>query len=166
MINIDFYTNYEDEIKIKKYNKFLEEYEEKINLIIEEALRLNNINIEKIYLGIGIVTPEEIHRLNKEFRDVDRKTDVLSFPIFNEEEFKNIDSIYVQDEELSIGDIVICLEVIEKQAEEYGTGFNREMLYMITHGVCHLLGYDHIEENDKFKMREMEEKILSRVGEI
>ena len=166
MINIDFYTDYEDKSKIEKYNKFLEEYKEKINKIIEEALSLNSITIDKVYLGIGVVTPEEIQRLNKEFRDVDRVTDVLSFPIFNEEEFKNIDSIYVQDEELSIGDIVICLEVIEKQAEEYGTGFNREMLYMITHGVCHLLGYDHIEENDKFEMREIEKKILSRVGEI
>ena len=74
--------------------------------------------------------------------------------------------MYIDEEEISIGDIVICLDVIEKQAVEYGTGFNREMLYMITHGICHLLGYDHIEENDKVVMRKMEEKILSRIGEI
>lgn len=166
MINIDFYTDYQDDVKLEKYNKFLEAYKEKINKIIEEALRLNDIKIEKIYLGIGIVTPQEIHRLNKEFRNVDRVTDVLSFPMFADNEFKDIEKIYVEDEELSIGDIVVCLEVIEKQAEEYETGFDREMLYMITHGICHLLGYDHIEENDKIKMREMEEKILLKVGEI
>ena len=67
MINIDFYTDYEDSNKLKKYNNFLEEYKEKINQIISEALKLNNINIDKVYLGIGIVTPEEIHRLNNEF---------------------------------------------------------------------------------------------------
>jgi len=165
MINIDFYTDYEDDKKVSKYNKFLEEYEEKINKIIAEALKLNDINIENVYLGIGVVTPEEIHRLNNEFRNVDKATDVLSFPMFTEEELKNIGSTYVK-EELSIGDIVICLEVIEKQAEEYNTGFNREMLYMITHGICHLLGFDHIVEDDKLKMREMEEKILSKIGEI
>lgn len=166
MINIDFYTDYEDDINVQKYNKFLEEYKEKINKIIEEALKLNNINIDKVYLGIGIVTSEEIHKLNKEHRNVDRATDVLSFPMFTEEELKNIDNVYSDAEELSIGDIVICLDVIETQAEEYGTGFNREMLYMVTHGICHLLGYDHIEDGDKTKMRSMEEKILERIGEI
>ena len=65
MINIDFYTDYKDKIKIEKYNKFLEEYKEKINNIVEDALILNNVNIEKVYLGIGIVTPEEINRLNR-----------------------------------------------------------------------------------------------------
>ena len=166
MINIDFYTDYEDELNLNKYNKFLEEYKEKINKIVEEALKLNDINIEEVYLGIGIVTSEEIHRLNKEHRNVDRITDVLSFPMFTEDELKNVDKVYLDEEELSIGDIVICLDVIEKQAEEYGTGFSREMLYMVTHGICHLLGFDHIEENDKIKMRDMEEKILSKIGEI
>jgi len=166
MVNIDFYTDYEDDVKIDKYNKFLDGYKEKINNIIEEALKLNNISIENIYLGIGVVRPEKIHSLNNEFRNVDKVTDVLSFPMFTEEEIKNINNIYSKEEEMSIGDIVICLEVIEKQAEEYGTGFNREMLYMITHGICHLLGYDHIEDDDKVKMRSMEEKILSKVGEI
>lgn len=166
MINIDFYTNYDDKTNVEKYNKFLEEYKEKIIKIIDEALKLNNINIEKAYLGIGVVTPEEIHRLNKEHRNVNKVTDVLSFPMFTEEELKNISSVYLNEEEISIGDIVICLDKIEKQAEEYGTGFSREMLYMITHGICHLIGYDHIEENDKIKMREMEEKILLKIGEI
>lgn len=166
MINIDFYTDYEDDTKIEKYNEFLIEYKDKINRIIEEALKLNKLNIQKVYLGIGIVKPEEIQRLNKEFRNVDKVTDVLSFPMFTEDELRNIEEIYINEEELSIGDIVICLEVIEKQAEEYGTGFNREMLYMITHGICHLLGFDHIEAEDKIKMRNMEEKILSKLGEI
>lgn len=166
MVNIDFYTNYEDEAKIAIYNSFITEYSERINYIIKEALRLNNINFENVYVGIGVVTKERINELNKEFRNVDRPTDVLSFPMFSREELENDMEYINQDEEVSIGDIVLCLEVIEKQALEYGTGLNREMLYMITHGICHLLGYDHMEENEKKEMRTMEEKILSKIGEM
>lgn len=166
MVNIDFYTNYEDEAKIAIYNSFITEYSERINCIIKEALKLNNINFENVYVGIGVVTKERINELNKEFRNVDRPTDVLSFPMFSREELENDMEYINQDEEVSIGDIVLCLEVIEKQALEYGTGLNREMLYMITHGICHLLGYDHMEENEKKEMRTMEEKILSKIGEM
>lgn len=166
MVNVDFYTNYEDEAKIAIYNSFITEYSERINCIIKEALRLNNINFENVYVGIGVVTNERINELNKEFRNVDRPTDVLSFPMFSREELENDMEYINQDEEVSIGDIVLCLEVIEKQALEYGTGLNREMLYMITHGICHLLGYDHMEENEKKEMRTMEEKILSKIGEM
>ena len=166
MINIDFYTNYEDENKLKIYDEYIKEYDEKINMIIEEALKLNNIKLSNVYIGIGVVTPDRIRELNKEFRNVDRATDVLSFPMFSREELASGINELEENEEVSIGDIVLCLEVIENQAIEYGTGFNREMLYMITHGICHLLGYDHIEPNEKKEMREMEEKILSRIGEM
>ena len=165
MINIDFYTNYEDENKLKIYDKYIKEYSEKINKIIEEALKLNNVKLSNVYIGIGVVTPARIHELNKEFRNVDRATDVLSFPMFSREELASGIDELDEKEEISIGDIVLCLEVIENQAIEYGTGFNREMLYMITHGICHLLGYDHIELDEKKEMREMEEKILSKIGE-
>ena len=165
-VNIDFYTDYEDDNKIEEYNEFLNKYRDKINKIVTDAIILNKIKIENIYLGIGIVTSQRIHELNKEFRDVDRETDVLSFPMFERDEFKNIDYLVYQNKELPLGDIVLCMDVIEKQAIEYGTGFDREMLYMITHGICHLLGYDHIEEKDKLEMRKMEESILSKIGEV
>lgn len=64
------------------------------------------------------------------------------------------------DTETSIGDIVLCMDVIKRHAVEYNTGFNREMLYMIVHGICHLLGYDHEIEEEKKEMRTLEEKIL------
>ena len=166
MINVDFYTNYEDEEKIKIYENYINEYKEKINKIIKEALLLNNIKLNNVYVGIGVVTPERIHELNKKFRNVDRPTDVLSFPMFSREEIKQDINKIVDEKGVPIGDIVLCLEIIEKQAIEYETGFNREMLYMITHGICHLLGYDHIEEDEKKEMREMEEKILAQIGEV
>lgn len=163
-INIDFYTDYEDDGKLEEYNNFLNEYSGKIENIIKEALDLNNITIPNIYLGIGVVTESKIHNMNKEYRNVDKKTDVLSFPMYERDELNNLNKI-LADEEISLGDIVLCMDVIEKQAKEYETGFNREMLYMITHGICHLLGYDHIDENDKVEMRRMEEQILLNIGE-
>jgi len=163
-VNIDFYTDYEDSEKLKEYNEFLNKYSGKIEKIINEALEINQISASNIYLGIGVVTKLTIHNINKEYRNVDKETDVLSFPMFEKSELNRLKEIS-QDEEISIGDIVLCMDVIEKQAVEYGTGFNREMLYMITHGICHLLGYDHIEEYDRICMREMEEKILLKIGE-
>ena len=64
------------------------------------------------------------------------------------------------EEEVSLGDLVLCMDIIEEHSIEYGTGLDREMLYMITHGVCHLLGFDHEVEEDKIKMRAREEEIL------
>ena len=163
-LNIDFYTDYEDLEKLNEYNEFLEKYSGKIKKIVGEALVLNEITLSNIYVGIGVVTMDTIHTMNKEHRNVDRETDVLSFPMFERGELNNLKNI-PENEEVSIGDIVLCMDVIEKQAVEYGTGFNREMLYMITHGICHLLGYDHIEEDEKIDMRKIEEKILLGVGE-
>ncbi len=163
-INIDFYTDYEDENKVKEYNKFLEEYKNKIEKIVIRAFELNGISLNNIYIGIGIVKKETIHDMNKEHRNVDRETDVLSFPMYEKEELNKLNKI-PENEEISIGDIVLCMDVIEKQAVEYETGFNREMLYMITHGICHLLGYDHIIEEEKNDMRKMEEMILLEIGE-
>lgn len=163
-VNIDFYTDYEDAEKLKEYNSFLDKYSGKIEKIVNEALVLNEIKLSNIYLGIGVVTKSTIHNINKEHRNVDRETDVLSFPMFEKGELNKLNEI-PEEEEISIGDIVLCMDVIEKQAIEYGTGFDREMLYMITHGICHLLGYDHIEEDDKADMRKMEEKILLKIGE-
>ncbi len=124
-------------------------------------------SIEKIYLSIQSTSSDEIQQINKEYRDVDKATDVLSFPIFEREEIIDITNEKLDSKkikEIELGDIIICIDVVKKQAIEFETGIKREMLYMITHGVCHLLGFDHIEENDKLEMRALEEKILNKVG--
>ena len=154
-INIDFYTTYQDEENIKKYEQFLEKYEAKINLLIENALRLENINaLNTVYIGIGVVPRDEIHDINKKYRNVDRETDVLSFPIYSREEIVSLKNKTI-DEDVSLGDLVLCME--------YETGFDREMLYMITHGACHLLGFDHEVEEEKQEMRKREEEILKNI---
>lgn len=158
-ISIDYYTNYEVKEMLDKYNKFISEYKDKIDMLVRNAFKLEKIDLPNVYIGIGVVTESEIKQINNEFRKIDKPTDVLSFPIFSKEELEELKK-NGSEKELSIGDIVLCMDVIELHAKEYGTGFNREMLYMIVHGICHLLGYDHEIESDKKVMREMEEKIL------
>lgn len=158
-ISIDYYTNYEVKEMIEKYNKFIEEYKTTIDRLVARAFKLEGFNLPNVYIGIGVVTEQEIKQINSEYRKVDAPTDVLSFPIFTKQELDKM----IEDKcdtEMSIGDIVLCMDVIERHAVEYGTGFNREMLYMIVHGICHLLGYDHEVEEEKKQMRILEEKIL------
>ena len=162
-INIDFYTNYEDKENINKYQHFLDTYGEKINFLVEKALELENIKcLDNVYIGIGVVSKEEIKAINKEHRKIDRPTDVLSFPIYSQEELLALKD-KILEEEVSLGDLVLCMDIIEEHSIEYGTGLDREMLYMITHGVCHLLGFDHEVEEDKIKMRAREEEILKEL---
>lgn len=140
---------------------------EKINEIVNFLLKDQNINVENISVCISKETEDGIRVLNKEYRNIDKTTDVLSFPIFEKEELENISMEKDLDKvirELELGDIILCMEVVEKQSIQYGTGLIRETLYMITHGMCHLLGYDHIIESDKVVMRALEKKVLTAVG--
>lgn len=137
-----------------------------VKTIIETALEEKEISDENVSISISAVDKEEIHRINKEYRNVDRPTDVLSFPIFSREEinnFKNIDKDK-RVKEMELGDIIICIDILKEHAKEYETGILRETLYMITHGVCHLLGYDHEIPEEKKEMRALEEKILKKIG--
>lgn len=118
---------------------------------------------------ILIVDREEIHRLNKQFRSVDWETDVLSFPTLDGIRGKYIHSAdfpYDREEDgtLCIGSVVICEDVAREQAEEYGHSFDRELYYLATHGLCHLLGYDHMTESDKAEMRAKEERVMTRLN--
>ena len=118
---------------------------------------------------IIIVDEEEIRRLNREMRNIDAVTDVLSFPsldnIFGKKiEKKNFPYEVDEQGNLFIGSIAICKKRASEQAEEYGHSIEREMSYLAVHGVCHLLGYDHMVEADKKVMRKMEEHILEKMG--
>ena len=89
------------------------------------------------------------------YRNVDNHTDVLSFPLI--EDFDRID----ESGELLLGDVVICPEKAEEQAVEYGHSAEREFVYLFVHSVCHLLGYDHMDEDEKALMRQREEAVMS-----
>ncbi len=140
---------------------------EKINEIVKYVLNEKKIIVDKVSVYISREDEIGIKRLNKEYRNIDKSTDVLSFPIFEKEELESISKQQDKNKiikELELGDIILCMEIIEKQSIEYGTGILRETLYMITHGICHLVGYDHIEEEDKKVMRNLEKKVLSAIG--
>ena len=107
-----------------------------------------------------LTNPENIKEINKKYRNIDKETDVLSFPMFEKEELDEIIKNKKFKNEDILGDIIISVEKVQEQAKEYGHSFERELSYMIVHGFYHLMGYDHIKEEDKKIMRPKEEKIL------
>lgn len=140
------------------------EYFEIIGKVIKECFSVENLLKSKLYVNIILTTPENIRKFNKEYRNIDKETDVLSFPIFEKEEieykiknkeFQNIDIL---------GDMIISIPKVQEQAIEYGHSFERELSYMVVHSFYHLIGYDHIEELDKVEMRKKEEFVLNKLG--
>ena len=138
-----------------------EEYEEIVKKVISQCFKEESIENSKLSITITLTTLENIQKINKTYRNIDKATDVLSFPMFEKDELeqkiKNKDFIY----EDILGDIVIAVERVKEQAEEYGHSFERELSYMIVHGFYHLMGYDHLQDEDKKIMRQKEEKILT-----
>ncbi|MCI8383367.1 MAG: rRNA maturation RNase YbeY [Clostridia bacterium] len=143
------------EIKPKK------EYEQIIKKVLTKCFQEEKIENTKLSITIILTTLENIQQINKEYRKIDKATDVLSFPMFEKDELdqKIEKNNFIQEDIL--GDIIISVEKVEEQAKEYGHSFEREFCYMLVHGFYHLMGYDHIQEEDKIKMRPKEEKILT-----
>lgn len=139
-------------------------YEEIVKNVFEKCFEEENIQNSKMYITVTFTNPENIQKINKEYRNIDKPTDVLSFPMFEKEEIqekiKNNDFLH----EDILGDIIISIEKVQEQAREYGHSFERELSYMLVHGFYHLMGYDHIEEKDKKEMRTKEEKILKTLN--
>ena len=138
-----------------------QEYEETIKKVIEKCYKEENLLESKLIITITLTNNENIKIINKEYRNIDRATDVLSFPMFEKEDLdkkiKNKDFLH----EDILGDIIISVEKVREQAEEYGHSFERELSYMVVHGFYHLMGYDHMEEEEKVEMRKKEDKILN-----
>ena len=146
-----------------------QKYESTIKEVVNECFKKEKLDVTNLYISITLTNPEEIEKLNMQYRNIDRPTDVLSFPMFEKEELEqfvkqNSKNTDVNKEGDILGDIVISIPKVYEQAEEYGHSFERELAYMVVHGFYHLMGYDHIEEADKIIMREKEEEILSTLG--
>lgn len=137
--------------------------EEIINKVVQTVLELENIKHE-LEIYITLTNNEEIHKINNEYRQVDRPTDVLSFPMYEREEIPRLREEKEDDVEEVLGDIIISIPKIKEQAEEYGHSYERELAYLTTHGMLHLLGYDHMIEEEKVIMREHEEKVLEKLN--
>lgn len=144
-------TNEQDKMEIPA------DWEEKINRVAAICLAEEGIP-EYAEVDLLFVNNETIREMNAEYRNIDRATDVLSFPMYEADE--ELDD----DEELLFGDIVISLERAEEQRVEYGHSLEREVMYLLVHGLLHLSGYDHMEEDEKAVMRAQEEKLLAVIG--
>lgn len=125
---------------------------------------------ENLYAEFLIVDEFEIQRLNREFRGVDKVTDVLSFPSMDGIRGKTVLKCEHEDEfdedmnAVFIGSVVLCLARAKEQAAEYGHSLLREETYLLCHGLLHLMGYDHIIDEDKAEMRKLEDEIMSDIG--
>jgi len=134
--------SYKDEEKIKEFVSYIltDEYKEEFDK-------------NEYYLSLLITTNAQIQEINREYRQKDTPTDVISFAYNETENFGAMNML---------GDIVISIERVKEQSSEYGHSDEREFYYVLCHGMLHLLGYDHIEEEDKVVMRRREEEILSK----
>lgn len=120
----------------------------------EEILKL-----EKEYsASVIFVNPEEIHEINKTYRGIDRPTDVISFALMDSE-----DDYEMMEDDNELGDIFINVEAIRNQAKEYGHSLRREVCFLFTHGLLHLLGYDHMEEDEEKEMFTLQDVILDEI---
>lgn len=140
---------------------------EEVLKLMEQAADLslkNEVGDFDAEVSLTIVDEDEIQNLNREYRGNDSVTDVLSFPMFETIEDLKAELSDDEREEILIGDVVICYEQAMRQAEEYETGSKRELLYLFVHSMMHLLGYDHMNEEDKALMREHEEAVLNAMG--
>lgn len=138
--DVDNVEEYCDEDIIREYMSYILKEEKK------------DYDEKTYYISFMITNNEVIHQINKEYRNVDRPTDVISFA-YNETE--NIGPVEV------VGDIIISIDKVKEQAKDFGHSEKREFFYLLTHGMLHILGYDHIEDDERKVMREKEERYLS-----
>lgn len=131
-----------------------------INKIFKEVVIQHNLP-ENVSCNVSIVSEEEIQNLNKEFRNIDKVTDVLSFPFFEDLKFDEVNPI---TNEIELGDVIICKNVAKLQAKKLGHSYKREICFLALHSFLHLIGYDHIEKQDEEKMISMQNKILDKLN--
>lgn len=147
------------------------DYEEVIEAVINKTLETENCPYET-EINVLLTGNGEIHTANKEFRGIDRPTDVLSFPMVDYEfpsDFSCVDKnpesyLNPETDELLLGDIMISVDKVYEQANEYGHSRKREFAFLIAHSMLHLLGYDHIDEAERKVMEEKQEAILDALG--
>ena len=141
-----------------------DEYSKIIEKVVEKCFEEEDLLKTHLYLSVILTTPNQIQEMNNTYRKINKATDVLSFPMFERKELE--EKIAKQDFEHEdvLGDIMISIPRVKEQAIEYGHSFERELSYMVVHGFYHVMGYDHIKEEDKVVMRPKEEYILNKLN--
>lgn len=139
------------------FNETNEEIKELEDLkkVIDKAIEIEKI--DNVEFNIIIVDNEKIHEINREYRHIDRPTDVISFALEDDESFPGLETRV-------LGDIYISLDKVYEQSNAYGHSFFRELAFLTVHGILHLLGYDHMELEDEKEMFSRQELILNEAG--
>lgn len=139
-------------------------YKKKLFKIADLVTKKLNLST-KMFFECSIVDLETIHKINKKYRKIDSPTDVISFAFLD---FKKLCLNKIQNKNVinSIGEIYICYDKIIEQSKKYQHSFNRELCFLFTHGLLHLLGYDHIKKHDENKMFSLQNEILNELGII
>ncbi len=141
---------------------------------VEEMIAFVRDHVECPYdieVSVTLVDTDTIRQVNSQFRQIEKVTDVLSFPMmeydsprdFGGQAFQNSLSLSPDTQEMILGDILLCSEVVKTQAEEYGHSELREFCFLVVHSMLHLFGYDHIQEEDRREMEEEQRKIMDRL---
>ena len=149
-MNIDFV--FDNEV-----DNFENNYEQDFTAIIEQALKILGIE-DDVEVSCVLVDDERIHEINREYRHIDRSTDVISFAMEDNDQF------YVEGMPRTLGDVFISVDHAKKQAEEYGHSLRREMCFLFTHGILHLLGYDHMTDEQEKEMFGLQDVILGALS--
>ncbi len=148
--------SYQNDTELKEFE---ETYFENVAKVIIQHLNLDGYFI----FEVNLVDIETIHRINKEYRSIDRPTDVISFAF--EDDFDGERKIVLtNDLPRDLGEIFICSDVCIRQAEEYNHSLKREMTFLFTHGLLHLLGYDHMKIEDEKIMFKLQDEIMEKLG--
>ena len=129
--------------------------------LLKCAAKHENINTEITEMSLSFVSKEEIQEINRDYRGKDVPTDVISFAL-NDEIEDEVHIIGLEDEFNSIGDIIICVDIAREQAQEYNHSFDREIGFLAVHGFLHLLGYDHMNEEDEKVMFTLQRELLDK----
>lgn len=149
MMNYE-YINQSNELSWKNYKSY-------IDLIIQKMIVV--LDLEKNYdFSIILVDPEAIHQINRDYRNIDKVTDVISFASQDDLSVLNM------EESIELGDIFINVQAIRDQAKDYGHSIKREFCFLVTHGILHLLGYDHMNSIDEKEMFNLQEVILDEIA--
>ncbi|MCR5586915.1 MAG: rRNA maturation RNase YbeY [Lachnospiraceae bacterium] len=148
------------------------EYEKDIEAVVLEVLKTENCDLD-IYVSVSFTNNEKIQKINREFRNIDSPTDVLSFPMIDyrlpadfsvlsdpEVKFSVLD---METNEYNLGDIIISVDRAKAQALEYGHSLRREICFLVAHSMLHLLGYDHMTDEERVVMEDKQSKILENL---
>ncbi len=143
--------------EVELINNLDENIEELVEVRKFIDFALTKLDLKNVMFNVIIIDNEQIHRINKEYRGIDRPTDVISFALEDDETF-------IKTDKRILGDIYISIDKARQQAEEYGHKLLRELCFLTIHGILHLLGYDHMTKEDEEVMFGLQERILSEYG--